>query len=93
MAFSPGVRADVAIADLSALCSGLTFNNCEVYYDALWATVPSLTNGSNALTRSAAPSCDATPDPPADGPALGCVGACFQPCPSSASNDEHDEQL
>ena len=41
VAFSPGVRANIDVDDLPALCSGLTFNNCEVYYDALQATVPS----------------------------------------------------
>ena len=84
VAFSRGVRAEIDVEDLPALCSSLTFNNCQVYYDALQATVPSLTNGSNILTRSATPSCDSTADPPADGPALGCAaGMCFQPCPAT----------
>jgi len=79
VAFSPGVRANIDVDDLPALCSGLTFNNCEVYYDALQAT-----NGSSTLTRSATPSCDSSADPPADGPALGCVAdACFEPCPAT----------
>lgn len=72
-----GVRTEIKLAELSGLCSAVSFDNCATYYDAL-----STESAGQVLRRSKAPSCNANATVKADGPMLTCssVGACVAPC-------------
>ncbi len=71
------IRTFIPIKKVSTLCSGVTFDNCGVYYDTL------LFNATDAsLRRSQAPTCDTNKKPQkSDGPVLTCVSpTCYSPC-------------
>jgi hypothetical protein len=57
------VRATISLDKIRSLCSSITFNNCQSYYDAL-------AYSSGGLRRSSSPSCSNASDPQPDGPLL-----------------------
>jgi len=72
--FHRGVRTEIPMDKLPQLCGSITFDNCQVYYDALGG------NGT-VLHRSKAPSCDSNAAVSDDGPPLVCTSStCTPPC-------------
>ena len=72
-----GIATTIPVNQISQLCSSLSFNACETFYDSVLFNTSSL-----GLKRSKAPSCSADSVLVSDGPDLDCVSAedCSTPC-------------